>query len=202
VKEYAIHPKRKLENLLKQDMFVLPSASMISRTAFEAVGGFDEQFKGYEDDDLFLRIFMQGYSNYYIDSPVSAWCIHNESTSYSTQMSRSRLRYFKKLATMFPDDPSAKQYYLRDLLIPRFRRLFLVDAMGASQLGRQHRGAVKAALDEFLVMIQSNPNISRYSKAKTRILCELITKCPPTMMHGIVSLSRIAFLKKLRRKLL
>ncbi len=55
------HPKRRLLSCLGEDMFILPSASLISRKAFEAVGGFDERLSGYEDDDLFLRLFRAGY---------------------------------------------------------------------------------------------------------------------------------------------
>ena len=78
------HPKQgHIPNLLRFDLFILPSAALIERTAFEAVGGFDEQFTGYEDDDLFLRIFRAGYTNYFLDKPVTAWCQHQGSTSWS-----------------------------------------------------------------------------------------------------------------------
>lgn len=102
VKQHALHPKRFINDLLANDMFVLPSASLIERTAFEAVGGFDPQFTGYEDDDLFLRIFRRGYTNYFVDKAVTVWCINSESTSYSIKMSRSRLRYVKSSARSFP----------------------------------------------------------------------------------------------------
>ena len=52
----AQHPKRDVLHCLGCDMFVLPGASIISRSAFDSVVGFDEQFVGYEDDDLFLRL--------------------------------------------------------------------------------------------------------------------------------------------------
>jgi glycosyltransferase involved in cell wall biosynthesis len=63
------HPKRDVEGCLRTDMYVLPSASLISRRAFDAVGGFDERLRGYEDDDLFLRLFRAGYDNVYLDEP-------------------------------------------------------------------------------------------------------------------------------------
>ena len=69
------HPKRDIFACLKQDMFILPSASLISREAFDAVGGFDERLSGYEDDDLFLRLFLAGFDNEYIDTPLSQWRI-------------------------------------------------------------------------------------------------------------------------------
>jgi len=51
VKDSGKHPKQDLFDMLRKDMFVLPSAALIHRAAFEAVGGFDPQFTGYEDDD-------------------------------------------------------------------------------------------------------------------------------------------------------
>ena len=70
------HPKRTLIACLREDMFVLPSASLISRVAFQRVGGFDEQLRGYEDDDLFLRLFHAGFDNVYLHKPLSQWRIY------------------------------------------------------------------------------------------------------------------------------
>ena len=58
------HPKRSLFSALQDDMFVLPSASMIARKAFDAVGGFDERLSGYEDDDLFLATVSRRVQQY------------------------------------------------------------------------------------------------------------------------------------------
>ena len=38
----APHPKTSISDCLRQNMFVLPSASLFSRKAFESIGGFDE----------------------------------------------------------------------------------------------------------------------------------------------------------------
>jgi glycosyltransferase involved in cell wall biosynthesis len=102
----AHHPKRTLIECLAMDMFILPSASLIAREAFEAVGGFDERLSGYEDDDLFLRLFRSGYDHVYIDQPLSKWRIYIGSTSYSPRMARSRMIYAEKLMATFPDNPA------------------------------------------------------------------------------------------------
>jgi glycosyltransferase involved in cell wall biosynthesis len=60
------NPKRHLTSLLVQGVIIQPSATLISRAAFEAVGGFDERMCGYEDDDLFLRIFRESFDNAYL----------------------------------------------------------------------------------------------------------------------------------------
>jgi GT2 family glycosyltransferase len=143
VKDHAKHPKRSIFDLLRYDMFVLPSATLVSREAFEAVGGFDSQFMGYEDDDLFMRIFRKGYSNHFVDKAVTVWCIHTASTSFGIRMVRSRFKYFKKLLQMFPDEHQRGRYYLRDYLMPRFQLFFVNEAIEAIKKDDQYRGKWK-----------------------------------------------------------
>ncbi|MFT8672241.1 glycosyltransferase family 2 protein, partial [Acetobacter orientalis] len=128
VKQRSSHPKRFINDLIGNDMHILPSASLINREAYTNVGGFDPQFTGYEDDDLFLRMFRRGYKNYFLDQAVTVWCINNNSTSYSIKISRSRLRYFKKLVSFFPDEPDKARYYMKDLIFNRFNSLFIGEA--------------------------------------------------------------------------
>jgi glycosyltransferase involved in cell wall biosynthesis len=106
----ARHPKRSLGECLSQDMFVLPSASLICARAFAAVGGFDPRLCGYEDDDLFLRLFRAGYDNIFIPTALSKWCIRPDSTSYTTRMSTSRMICALKLAEKFPNDKKRRRF--------------------------------------------------------------------------------------------
>ena len=124
IKDHSIHPKTHITNMIGSDMFVLPSASIVCRKAFLAIGGFDKQFTGYEDDDLFIRLFRKGFRNYFVDEPITIWCIHSASTSYSFRMTRSRFRYFIKVSETFPNDIYRNVFYTRDLLIPRFHKIF------------------------------------------------------------------------------
>jgi glycosyltransferase involved in cell wall biosynthesis len=126
------HPKDSLISCLKHDMFILPSASLINRRAFEAVEGFDERLRGHEDDDLFLRIFCAGYQNIYVDAPLSQWRLNPDSTSFGPMMRKSRMIHFEKLLTQFPDDPKSQTYLVRDVIAPRFVRntfLYLLSAV-------------------------------------------------------------------------
>src|SRR5260221_7015457 len=125
------NPKRSLAGCLGNDMFVLPSASLISRGAFEAVGGFDECLCGYEDDDLFLRLFRAGYDNIFIDEPLSQWRIYQTSTSYTYRMARSRMIYAMKLFEQFPNDRTRRRYWSRDYIAPRFVNQTLGDCVRA-----------------------------------------------------------------------
>ncbi len=121
------HPKRDLISCLRFDMFILPSASLISRRAFLKVGGFDERLSGYEDDDLFLRLFQAGFDNIYIPIPLSKWRMHQSSSSYSVRMAISRATYARILIARFPNDPNSSRYYVRDLIAPRFFRLMATE---------------------------------------------------------------------------
>jgi glycosyltransferase involved in cell wall biosynthesis len=119
----SIHPKKHLGNCIKEDMFILPSASIIRKKAFESIGGFDERLSGYEDDDLFLRLFREGWNNTYINESLSAWRIHNLSTSYSKRMLISRRIYVNKLFESFPDQLDFGMFYKRDYIAPRFYKI-------------------------------------------------------------------------------
>jgi glycosyltransferase involved in cell wall biosynthesis len=114
------HPKTSVTEYLRQDQFILPSASLISRRALTSVGGFDETLSGYEDDDLFLRLFRAGYDNVYLDQRLSRWRVHGDSASFTRRMSVSRMRFARKLVEAYPDDNISGIYYARDLIIPRF----------------------------------------------------------------------------------
>jgi glycosyltransferase involved in cell wall biosynthesis len=118
-------PKTTLQQCLEHDMFMLPSASLVSKEAIEAVGFFDESLIGYEDDDLFIRMFSGGYRFVYVDEAVTKWRIYSSSTSFSSVMSRSRLRYFRKQVADHRDDPGLSVFWIRDVIGPRFMRIVL-----------------------------------------------------------------------------
>lgn len=119
------NPKRHLALLLGQGAIIQPSATLISRAAFEAVGGFDERLCGYEDDDLFLRIFRDGFDNAFVPYCTSQWRIHEASCGASDRNDESLRYYIKKLLAAFPDDKWRGAYYARDVIAPRFIGIWL-----------------------------------------------------------------------------
>ncbi|PZQ97042.1 MAG: glycosyltransferase family 2 protein [Cereibacter sphaeroides] len=133
VKDRAHHPKKFLVKMLVEDMHILPSAALIDRAAFEAVGGFDTQFRGYEDDDLFTRLFRAGYTNIFVDRAVTVWCVNEGSTSFGIHMARSRLRYCLKLTRALPDVRDLNYMFMRDCIVPRFGKQILRDARRAQR---------------------------------------------------------------------
>jgi glycosyltransferase involved in cell wall biosynthesis len=160
------NPKRDLHSCLRTDMFILPSASLMSRKAFEAVGGFDERLHGYEDDDLFLRMFRYGYDNVFLDRSLSQWRIFTGSASFTPRMAVSRMVYLKKLLLEFPDEPDRGLYWSRDFLLPRFFPMLL----------RQFRYAVRARDQELISKSLADLEFaSRYHTRKVRRAMVLLT---------------------------
>ncbi|MEI7896514.1 MAG: glycosyltransferase family A protein [bacterium] len=119
----STHPKRQLTACLGHDLFILPSATIIRKSAFDQIGGFDERLSGYEDDDLFLRLFRNGWNNTYLNVPLSAWRSHQSSSSYSKRMQISRRIYADKLLENFSDNNEFGLYYRRDYIAPRFYKI-------------------------------------------------------------------------------
>ena len=164
VKTVCQHPKRSVYEMISADMLILPSASLILRHAFNSVGGFDEQFTGYEDDDLFLRLFVKGYTNYFLDKSVVLWHINSDSTSYSIKMAYSRMRYFLKLKSSFPDLPEQNKFLFRDYIFPRFRNALFSDTYFAIKLKKEAADEYSALCNQFILEARKNPYLSLRSK--------------------------------------
>ncbi len=130
----STHPKTSLRQCLERDMFILPSASLVSKDAIKAVGMFDERLSGYEDDDLFTRLFSATYDSVYVNRPVTKWRIYSSSTSFSHRMAKSRMTYFKKQLELYPDDPGIDLNWSREVIGPRFMQLVYNDFVQTTRL--------------------------------------------------------------------
>lgn len=99
----AIHPKMDVTRMIAEDLHILPSASLIRKKAILDIGMFDERFSGYEDDDLFLRLFLAGWDNSYIKTPLTKWRIHSCSSGHTLRMHHSRRLFAQKIIELFND---------------------------------------------------------------------------------------------------
>jgi glycosyltransferase involved in cell wall biosynthesis len=162
------HPKRSLADCLETDMFILPSSSLITRRAFDAVGGFDERLVGYEDDDLFLRMFRQGFDNVYLKDALTKWRIFSASTSFTPRMARSRMIYFRKLIETFSDEPQTRRY-VRALLAPRFFKSIVRDDYYRSLQIADHARLTQARADLTFIL----PYLKVSARLPMRVLFHL-----------------------------
>jgi glycosyltransferase involved in cell wall biosynthesis len=126
-------PEQSLNGMLRQDLMMLPSASLIRTRAFREGGGFDTQFRGYEDDDLFLRIFQAGWGFAFEPRDVTNYRIHDENSSRQSSFLRSRERFYLKYRDVFealgPDDVAR----YRGLIAGRMTRSFINDAVALNR---------------------------------------------------------------------
>jgi glycosyltransferase involved in cell wall biosynthesis len=101
------HPKKAIEDILFKDIFVMPGLMIIKKEALEKVGGVDENLSGYEDDDLFLRLFEKSRI-FYLPMPTLRWRMHGNNYSFSYRMLTSRSYYWKKLLKNYTDGGANK----------------------------------------------------------------------------------------------
>ncbi len=172
------HPKRTLLGCLRTDMFALPSATLIDRLAFETVGGFDEHLVGYEDDDLFLRMFRLDFDNLYLPEPLSRWRVFAGSASHSIAMARSRMIFFRKWRAILGD---ASEACIRDGLAQRFFRVALANYHLA--LRTDDREAQDVALETMRAL-------SRFVRARIGLPARLLL--PLANILGVPRIGRAA----------
>jgi glycosyltransferase involved in cell wall biosynthesis len=160
------HPHTSLSTLVGKNMFIVPSATLIKRTAFLAVGGFDPELRGFEDDDLFLRFFLAGYSNRFTPEAVTVWTINTSSTSFTESMARSRFIYFKKLLRTFPEGSVVGTYVFGQLMYKRFAYQFAGDVIESAFKGGENYEERLARLKEFRSIVRSSNEITARGKRK------------------------------------
>lgn len=117
------HPKSTLGHILGAGIIIQPGAAIFRKSAIEDAGYFDQKLSGYEDDDLFLRIFRRQWANIYLPGAHSTWRIYGESSQFSRRTVESRRYYAKKLMATYPDDVLGGRYWTRDCIAPRFYRI-------------------------------------------------------------------------------
>lgn len=168
------HPKESILESLRHDMFILPSATLVSRRALEAVDAFDVRLKGYEDDDLFLRLMRAGYSHDFVDEPLVMYRSHEGAASRSVSMVRSLMIYADKLFAAFPNRPEERSYPARDVIAPRFSRTLLSHyAHAVLKNDRNVTEAVREAAERL------RPHLSPYGYRTMKYLLLALSQAVP-----------------------
>ena len=124
------NPKRDVEDILFINAIVMPGVMTVRRELLVRVGGFDESLSGYEDDDLFLRLFQAG-SIAYLPHSTLKWRRHDEAYSLTERHVRSRILYWRKLLALHTGGSHDRR---RE---SRISRRFFRESLG--QAGRQLR---------------------------------------------------------------
>jgi glycosyltransferase involved in cell wall biosynthesis/SAM-dependent methyltransferase len=114
------HPKPTLAACLSGDLMVLPSASVLRKAALEQVGGFDARLRGYEDDDLFVRLFARGWGHAFVPVSTTRYRVHASGSSAGDSFLRSRMLYLGKLIEEFEVDHRINRDLVHDVVLPRF----------------------------------------------------------------------------------
>jgi glycosyltransferase involved in cell wall biosynthesis len=181
VKSYGSHPKTSLHEMLKRDCFILPSASIICRNAFLEVGGFDERLTGYEDDDLFSRMFAAGFTHVFDERPVLAWTVNESSTSFSDLFARSRYVYFEKLLKTYANRERINSFMLRDVLAPRFMGQFVDSYLRSCFLEDGNVDKNRERLGSFLAAIEADLSCKDLGRQK-RLIRAMVKVSPRTIV--------------------
>lgn len=144
---YAMgHPKSSLVHILIGDLFILPSTVVCRKRWFDAVGGFDGSLSGYEDDDLWIRMWRVCRFHYFPEA-LTRWRIHPQSSSETPRMERSREIFLDKLMRTYGDDP-----FMRGVVL---RRTYNVYRTRGTQLLR--RGEARRARRHYWSALRSRP---------------------------------------------
>lgn len=123
----VVHPRSTVIQWIASDSMVLPTASVVRAAAFRSVGGFDPRLIGYEDDDLWIRLFRAGWTSQFVPRSLSVFRVHPGSSSTRASFRESRVIFFRKVAGLLPDSPEVRRYYVTDVLRPRLVRAALGD---------------------------------------------------------------------------
>ncbi len=169
----AQHPFRDVKVMLRHNMNILPSATLIRKNSFLEIGGFDPALRGYEDDDLFLRFFTGGFSHSFTPKAVTVWTVNTSSTSFSESMSQSRFIYFNKLMSSFPAGSLLGTKVFGDLLAPRFGFHLADDVIASAFRQDEYFEARLQRLKFFRKLMKSSDEVPTGAKRKY-----LITSAP------------------------
>jgi glycosyltransferase involved in cell wall biosynthesis len=183
------HPLMDTHAMVSQNMHILPSATLIKRTAFLGLGGFDESLQGYEDDDLFLRFHLAGFTINFTGEPVSAWTINRSSTSFSESMSRSRFLYFRKLIELFRTDLPAGNSVFESALFPRFAYNFADDVIYSALNGGEHFKERAGRLKSFVKEVRESKNMRPATRRNYLVATWPLVSIGPKLLGVFLSIA-------------
>jgi len=183
------HPRSSVVDWISSDSMVLPTASVVRASAFAQVGGFDADLIGYEDDELWIRLFRSGWTSHYIPRSLSVFRVHAGSSSRRATFRESRALFLERVAAMLPDAPELRRYYVSDVLLPRLLRAALEDYRAELRMHRVDEArSVASSIDRLLAgtgsrflsrserWVLHNPRLARVALRGRHVLLTLLDK--------------------------
>ena len=145
-------PVNSLFGFIDQDLMMLPSSALIRRDAFLAIGGFDTQFRGYEDDDLFIRLLVSGWDFKYFPEALVNYRIHPDNSSRNLSFPKSRIKFYRKYRNFFEKESDYFSKYLHQHLAPRMISAAIQDAaISARDKNEEARALASSFLKEIFL---------------------------------------------------
>lgn len=181
----AVHKNRDsiLDNL-QRDIHVLPTAVMVRRDRFLAVGGFDEELSGYEDDDLWIRFFLAGDAFEKLDIPVAIYRRHESNTYKSPQMLISAERFYQKYRSFCGlNTPNLDE--ASNALANRFRVVFINGILTAF---KERRDVSESMWRGFQMSLDESSNMSTRRRLALKYFFKVLTILPNSLSRIIASI--------------
>lgn len=205
------HPKTTLAACLSGDLMVLPSASVLRADTVRELGGFDDRLRGYEDDDLFVRMFAAGWGHAYVPQPTVRYRVHAGGSSAGRSFLRSRMVFLAKLTGELEVDHRINRDFVHDVVLPRFFQTTLNDYSQAIAM-REYATAIELA--DALATISALEEERSWRRAlelrllrhprRTRWLLLRLERLPrplrPTLNRDLVLLNRTSVRAELRAR--
>lgn len=151
-----------LAKSLSENLNILPSALMVTREAFTQIGGFDEQLRGYEDDDLIVRLNQSGYRGVFRDTPVAQWVTNAGSSSNQETMNSSKLKFYKKWINESAETSFLGSSSKATKVLNRRFAIAFISSLLTSELGSNHRYNLAKLQLKMFAEISPRRSLSRW----------------------------------------
>jgi glycosyltransferase involved in cell wall biosynthesis len=176
------HPLPTLRDMLARDIMILPSSMLLHRANILELGGFDERFVGFEDDDLVVRCHLAGLAMPYLPESLTVWTLNQDSASFSPRMSTSRWLFFIKLLDTFS---SHGDNLVGGVIAPRFVRSFIGEYLYSFRRNPKTSSSARTRVrDAISTLMKTGQPIP----ATLRIVAFLVTSAPRAILAPLYAL--------------
>jgi len=176
------HPLDTLRDMLARDIMILPSSMLIHRDNIRELGGFDERFVGFEDDDLVIRCALAGLTIQYLPESLTVWTLNPESASFSPRMSQSRWLFFIKLLETFT---THEENLIGDVIAPRFVRSFIGEYLFSLGASPGDNAAARVRIREALAELRTT---GRKVPASITVTATMVAAAPRAVLAPLYAL--------------